>query len=481
MERQQKPASESLRQNYSGVTTRREARGSVIDDRRPASKSHAKMREMIDTSPRIVAQQKVISGPRATAASSNAVVQGVFEVGAQTYNTKKGKRTNALIQTLRSDARANRLKRGWVLHLRGLAREAHDHGNFASTDDVISYLETKFKKTPRGKLKRPTFSAEAYRLAKATESVKRGEDMSDISLSDNNLAVLHRMPFADIRRNLLRFVKKEETAADLIRWTDRLVVATRLRATANILNDSEELLFSDYAKTVEDQIKKFQAERARIIKVWAKPNGASQTEGEVELLLGMLNNMHGNIPDLGRHNGLNIQVSNRGHPHFYKNGSMSPGTAALFAMSPDRFERGIAVTKDEKHYATTDGMRVPVAAAATAHKLSATTISSSTLLTPNRGTSSSTSSRAPDDDTDEDSSSSAGLQTTDDEDDDDSGTDTVAGSDSKRMANDPDTDSDSGSGSDSKRPADDSDTDSDAGSDSKRPVRSGPKGTKKDK
>jgi hypothetical protein len=478
MERQQKPASESSHRNSSEVTTPHEARGGIIDDRRPVSKSHAKMREMIDTSPRIVAQQKVISGLRATAASSNAVVQGVFKVGAQTYNTKNGKSTNALIKTLRSDARVNRLKRGWVLHLRRLAREAHDHGRFASTDDVISYLETKFKKTPRGKMKRPTFSAEAYRLAKATESVKRGEDVSDISLSDNNLAVLHRMPFDDIRRNLLRFVEKEETAADLIRWTDRLVVATRLRATANILNDSKKLMFSGYAEAVEDQIKKFQAERARIIKVWAEPNGANQTPDEAMPLLTMLNNIHGNIPDLGRHNGLNIQVSNRGHPHFEERGSMSPGTAAMFAMSPDRFERGIAVTKDEKHYATTDGMRVPVAAAATAHRLSATTISSSTLLTPTRGTSSSTSSRAPDDDTDEDSSSSAGLQTTDDEDD-DSGTDTVSGSDSKRMANDPDTDSDSGSGSDSKRTADDSDTDSDAGSDSKRPVRSGPKGRKK--
>ncbi|WP_157125672.1 hypothetical protein [Pandoraea norimbergensis] len=365
----------------------------LVADLRPSSAAHSQLRQLIDGSARgapgrtlaglidgssrTAAQRRSVA-PRPVAATTNEpIVQRVIKIAEDEYTTYGGKDTTSLVEEVDADDRSESWKRGWKSHIREMAAEKDGSYDYGNLEAFIVALGEEYEKEGGDELSRPTFPKRAYTLAKGTASVQSGKDMSDISLSDNDLALPHRMPFADIRRSVVLFATGLETPSDLIRWTDRLVTATEQRKEINLKADVKGLLPKGYEEMVDEQIAEFEAERARVVKIWEAPKSKKDV-ALVRTLLAKANSLHGNIPDLGSHSTNNIRVSDRLHARFVDN-QMSPGTKAAFAMSPGRIGKGVATTKDKKGIVTVDNRSVPVSQVNTHHELSATQIPSSDL------------------------------------------------------------------------------------------------------
>jgi len=274
-----------------------------------------------------------------------------FQHDGRRFTTKKGKDTNALVEELESMG-ANNWKQGWKTVVQNRAFDKGTTHQYEDVKELYEELSDKYQRT--GTSSRPGFSSRDYRLAKGTHSLTTGTNQQDLSLRDNDLAMPHRFPYADIRDNVMRFVNGTEGEADLIRWTDRLIEATRKRGQLNQASDASQstsLLPTGYDDDVQLQITTATAARAALI---AKSKAASaDLSAETNALIKALNSLHGNIPDLGPHNTVNNPVSNRIH---LSSNPMSPGTQAALAMTPDRAGRGIATTEDDGMVVTTDGM-----------------------------------------------------------------------------------------------------------------------------
>jgi len=345
-------------------------------DKSPHTQRRSALASMVDNSPRMIAQRKKTAEFGDRTRSCTAVIQRVIEIGADEYTKPFGGETNELIKEIDDDARSERWKRGWKTYIRDLVKEGKHP--FHDQEAFIQHLDEKFRDDEDDDpLARPAFPKQTYDLAKATASVQSGEDMSGISLGDRDLAVPHRMPFADIRDSIARFGTGEESGADLKRWTDRILDATEKRRQLNLEADSDDLLPDDYADMVDAQMEKFIAERDDIIKQWEDPS--IRDMADLKRLLVMANSLHGNVPDLGPHTTNNIPTSNRVHLHYLPQGPMSPGSKAAMNMSPHRIKKGISTTSDGQFVVTTDSRRVPVTDVKTHHKFSITTIRSGSL------------------------------------------------------------------------------------------------------
>ncbi|MCP4158372.1 MAG: hypothetical protein GY757_62310 [bacterium] len=79
--------------------------------------------------------------------------------------------------------------------------------------------------------------------------------------------------------------------------------------------------------------------------------------------LACLNNMPGNVPDIGPHSEINIKVGTRLHLHFigpHKKRVLSPASRIIVEMSPKRINEGLAVDKEGKRMVSTSGHLVKV-------------------------------------------------------------------------------------------------------------------------
>jgi hypothetical protein len=65
-----------------------------------------------------------------------------------------------------------------------------------------------------------------------------------------------------------------------------------------------------------------------------------------------MNNLYANVPDLGPHRGVNIQVRERLHLNVLKSGELSPFSRRMLDMTPGRVE-GVATTRDDELVTTT--------------------------------------------------------------------------------------------------------------------------------
>lgn len=332
---------------------------------------------LIDDSPRAATAHRSVAALHADVPTNGSVVQRVIKIAKDDYKTRNGKDTNSLVAKIEKDDRSEAWRRGWKTHVRDMAADKDDEYEYKDFGAFMETLDAEYLKESSDELARPSFPKKAYTLAKGTASVQSGKDMSDISLSDNDLALPHRMPFSDIRRSVLLFGNGTETSLDLVRWTDRLVKATEMRKLLNLKWDVKGLLPEGYEEMVDEQIEEFNEERDRVVKLWSAP----KTKKDLSLLAPLLykaNSLHGNIPDLGSHSTNNVRVSNRIHSHFER-GSMTPGTKAAYEMSPHRIAKGVATTKGNKEIVTVDDKRVPTREVRTHHEFSATHIPPSDL------------------------------------------------------------------------------------------------------
>lgn len=166
----------------------------------------------------------------------------------------------------------------------------------------------------------------------------------------------HRFPYAAIQSSVNLFITGKEDKAAFNRWTSRLINATRERMELNKpkLGKTEQ---TKYVNEINNQITDATlAITALIVAVGAGQQLTLESD-ETQDVLKTVNALHGNIPDFGLHKGVNIQVSDRLHPHF-EDGAMTPGTKAAFSMTPTRAPKGAAYTSDGGYLVTTDGLKI---------------------------------------------------------------------------------------------------------------------------
>jgi hypothetical protein len=320
---------------------------------------------------------------------SHDVMQCKLTIGADedadVFESPHGKKTDELLREMVLHDDSDLWKRGWKTAVRSMVKEG-DY-RFETFDDLIKYVGLRFKRKDDEdddptEIKRPGFSSSTYELAKATESTYQERDMSWVSLLDEGLAVPHRMSFADLRNSLLLFLNGSESITDLVRWTDRLLQATRERKELNLQSQNHSLLPRNYRILINKQLEEFVNFRTAIIKNWS-PNSSflnPKHREQVRKFMSALNGIHGNVPDLGPSTP-NIKVSSRLHPNFLENGAPTPGTKAALAMSPHRIKQGVASTSDGRYLVTPRGERVDISKVNTGpHKASKTTIHPYELL-----------------------------------------------------------------------------------------------------
>ncbi len=196
-------------------------------------------------------------------------------------------------------------------------------------------------------IKRPNFSTDVYRFAVIAHNHFQEDDIDpdDPKLSGSNAAVPHRMPWADLRRNVELYINGTETASDLRRWTDRFIEAAK--ADIDILKTGKSKKKAA-RKELDRLIAHINASTDDILDLRKKLCNAKSKKEKIAaatLFLKELNNYFPNVPDLGPHRGVNIQVSDRGHLNVFGKRDLSPMSERVLDMSPHRLEKGIAVTQ----------------------------------------------------------------------------------------------------------------------------------------
>ena len=183
-------------------------------------------------------------------------------------------------------------------------------------------------------------------------------DENDPRLAELNAAVPHRMPWADVRDNTIKYLNGEDSKDGFIRWTDRFIVAANedISIFKGIKHDNCDIII----KYIKDSIQFFEWYREVLIDTVETKKSTGEIEVNAKSFLNNLNSFYPNVPDLGPHRGTNIQVSNRAHMNIMEDGSASPMTMELGNMTPNRFSKGVA-TKDDDKVVTTSGSLMDVA------------------------------------------------------------------------------------------------------------------------
>lgn len=221
--------------------------------------------------------------------------------------------------------------------------------------------------------RRPNFTTATYRMAAESHNLLRGADIDPYAsnLSRRNLAVPHRFSWKSIRDNTLLYLNGDEDESAFRRWTDRMVYdgydgkRRQFRGLQAWLKHKRDKRLTKYGgpdqltERLDDQIAACRrilmhmsrsqndlrdARRSLIAQV---ESGASRRRvlAAATLFFKLMNNFFPNVPDLGPHRGVNIQVRERMHLNVDVSGSMSPFSSQMVAMSPHRSE-GIAVDDD---------------------------------------------------------------------------------------------------------------------------------------
>jgi len=209
---------------------------------------------------------------------------------------------------------------------------------------------------------RPNFRSSVYTAATMSHNIFADDDLDadSPSLSAINAAVPHRMSWANIRDNTIKFLNGDETETDFYRWTERFIIAGKkdtgiLKNIKSSSTSAEEVNFCDY---IIDLINKSTAEfeKARYLLAQGKKAGFKDAEIKNRAIhfLNVFNSYYPNVPDLGPHRGTNIQVSSRAHPNMDESGGMSPMTQEVRNMSPGRLS-GYPLSPGGTHLVTTSG------------------------------------------------------------------------------------------------------------------------------
>jgi hypothetical protein len=289
-------------------------------------------------------------------------VQRVLVIGkgplAGEYSKKAGKATDRLIRYVEREI-DGALQRGWKGGIRKLVGEDTKR-TLADTKSLLSYVAKRWpaRDRPNNRL-RPNFPTPSYRIGAISHGIQTGTDQSGLKPAEENLALPHRFPYASIQWSTEQFISGQETATDLERWSDRLLLATKERLALNLPSLSGDVK-AYYKKIVEGQIEEFGEARTGLEKAVANGDTLQLGSAVVQRFLKVTNALHGNIPDYGPHEGVNIQVSNRLHLHILSDGTLTPGSKAAGSMTPKRVPKGIAYTSDKGFLVTTDGRKVAV-------------------------------------------------------------------------------------------------------------------------
>jgi hypothetical protein len=286
------------------------------------------------------------------------------------YSKPTAKITNDLIAKVQAQAGTD-LALGWKGSIRSWVAES-DEWTF-TTAEFLDEMKSSFEKEDKGEKSkiRPNFPASSYRLAKISYGLQTGQDESDISLSDEDLAMPHRFPYAAIQQSTGLFIAGKEDEGALDRWSDRLIAATTERRDINHPLIKKKADADFYKKTIDDQLHNIEAARTALKQSKAKGDSLTLSSPVVQQFLKWANAMHGNIPDLGPHSTINIQVSDRLHMHTSDRGrpakrtnvgtskrSLTPGSRRALDQSPERLSRGLAYDNPGKMIITTDGLKL---------------------------------------------------------------------------------------------------------------------------
>lgn len=178
-------------------------------------------------------------------------------------------------------------------------------------------------------------------------------------LDEWNGSVPHRMPWSSLRDNTMLFAKGEEDEEDFERWTNRLVTASDER-----VEDFEEQLNTEKdtkrKATLKRTIKRYSTGKKTLLKkrkvlIEAVDNDdMGEKQEAMNSFLNTLNSFPANVPDIGPHNGVNLQVSDRPHYNIDEEGWMSPSSYQVAQMSPHRL-REVPFSPGGEHIVTTGG------------------------------------------------------------------------------------------------------------------------------
>ncbi len=218
-------------------------------------------------------------------------------------------------------------------------------------------------------ISRPNFSKDVYHHAVLAHNYFQVDkiDPKDPKLTDSNAAVPHRMPWADLRRNVELYVNGKETKADLERWTDRFIEAAKSDISILKLGKSTKKAMSKDLDKLIAYINSSTTDLLDLRKRLCSAKTKKEKIAAASLFLKKLNDYFPNVPDLGPHRGVNIQVSDRGHLNVLNKRDLSPMSERVLDMSPHRFKKGIATTQTGE-IVTTFGETVPLASLGKATK-----------------------------------------------------------------------------------------------------------------
>jgi len=191
---------------------------------------------------------------------------------------------------------------------------------------------------------RPNFKSSVYEYATMAHNIFQDDDLDPDSpgLSAINAAVPHRMSWADIRDNTIKYLNGVEQKGDFLRWTGRFVIAGEadkaiLKSIGEETSSFDELdVCERLIDAIDKSTKAFESARADLIKVVEAGKKDSVVLPVARTFLYAFNSYYPNVPDLGQHRGVNIQVSNRPHSNIDEEGSKSPMTQQLWNMTPER-------------------------------------------------------------------------------------------------------------------------------------------------
>ena len=184
--------------------------------------------------------------------------------------------------------------------------------------------------SPMEPVERPGFTSaakqSAYRFHNAFNATDShpAVDPHKPQLPSLNAAMPHRMSFDSIRENAMALGNKD-APADFERWTDRFLDAGDQRL--------------DTIKAHEGTGGKLYQSAAASQDAFRETRDSFMTQPSQSTLKGFVrqaNSFHANVPDIGPHLGVNNPVQHHPHLHVRDDNTLSPMSAAVAAMSPQR-------------------------------------------------------------------------------------------------------------------------------------------------
>lgn len=247
-----------------------------------------------------------------------------------------------------------------------------------SSSENTSESESESEREKVSKPKRPKFKSTVKSNGIDGFNHATGNSVSQSQNLDHfNAAVPHRMDWSSLRDNTIKYVNGEEKEDDFIRWTDRFFTASKKKI--NIFRKSLDKIegkikarakkklkakarYTEKQKRIKQMIKRYEKankdldkDRNKLINIVEdKSSTLNDRQRAMETFLSTLNSFAANVPDIGPHNGVNLQVSNRPHPNAAEDGSLSPMSEQLGNMSPERLN-AFPFSPNGQHVMTTSG------------------------------------------------------------------------------------------------------------------------------